>query len=117
METIKVNENISLHYIDMKKLKTNVVGVYIRRPLSNDEASKNAVLSYVLKNGCEKFPSSLRITKHLQSLYGATLNSGVLKNGDNQIIFFDAETISDKYAPENEKLTNELLDLLLNVIF
>lgn len=117
METIKVNENISIHYIDMKKLKTNVVGVYIRRPLSNDEASKNAVLSYVLKNGCMKFPSSLKLTKHLQSLYGASLNSGVLKNGDNQIIFFDAETISDKYAPDNEKLTNELLDLLLNVVF
>lgn len=117
METIRVNDNISLHYIDMKKLKTNVVGVYIRRPLSQIEASKNAVLSYVLKNGCDKFPTTLKITKHLQSLYGATLNSGVIKNGDNQIIFFDAETISDKYAPENEKLTNELLDLLLNVIF
>ena len=117
METIKVNDNISLHYIDMKKLKTNVVGVYIRRPLSKDEASKNAVLSYVLKNGCQKFPTALKITKHLQGLYGATLNSGVIKNGDNQIIFFDSETISDKYAPENEKLTNELFDLLLNVIF
>ncbi len=117
METIKVNDNISLHYIDMKKLKTNVVGMYIRRPLSEDEASKNAVLSCVLKNGCNKYPSTLKITKHLQSLYGASLNSGVIKNGDNQIIFFDSETISDKYAPENEKLTNELLDLLLNVIF
>ena len=117
METIKVNGNIALHYIDMNKFKTNAVGVYIRRPLSEDEASKNAVLSYVLKNGCKKFPTTLKITKHLQSLYGATLKSGIIKNGDNQIIFFDAETISDKYAPENEKLTNELLDLLLNVFF
>ena len=117
METIKVNDNISLHYIDMKKLKTNVVGVYIRRPLCENEASKNAVLSSVLKNGCKKFPTALKITKHLQGLYGANLNSGVIKNGDNQVIFFDAESISDKYAPENEPLTNDLLDLLLNVIF
>ncbi len=117
METLKINDNISLHYIDMKKLKTNVVGIYIRRPLKEEEASKNAVLSYVLKNGCKKFDTTLKITKQLQNLYGATLNSGVIKNGDNQVIFFDAETISDKYAPEGEKLTNELLNLLLNVIF
>lgn len=101
----------------MKKLKTNVVSIYIRRPLKEDEASKNAVLSYVLKNGCKKFDTTLKITKQLQNLYGATLNSGVIKNGDNQVIYFDAETISDKYAPEGEKLTNELLNLLLNVIF
>ena len=117
METIKVNDNLSLHYIDMKKLKTNVVGIYNRRPLRKEEASKNAVLSYVLKNGCKKFDTTLKITKQLQNLYGATLNAGVIKNGDNQVIYFDAETISDKYAPEGEKLTNELLDLLLNVIF
>ena len=117
METIKINDNISLNYIEMKKLKTNVVGVYLRRPLKEDEASKNAVLSYVLKSGCKMFPTTLEITRHLQDLYGATLNSGVIKSGDNQAIFFDAETISDKYAPENEKLTNELLKLLLNVIF
>ncbi len=117
METLKINDNISLHYIDMKKLKTNVVGIYIRRPLKEEEASMNAVLSYVLKNGCKKFDTTLKITKQLQNLYGATLNAGVIKNGDNQVIYFDAETISDKYAPEGEKLTNELLNLLLNVIF
>lgn len=117
MEKIKINENISLNYIEMNKLKTNVVGVYLRRPLSEKEASKNAVLSYVLKSGCQMLPTTLEITKYLQNLYGATLNSGVIKSGDNQIMFFDAETISDKYAPENEKLTSELLKLLLNVIF
>ena len=53
METIKINENISLHYIEMKKLKTTVVGMYIRRPLKKEESAFNAVLPYVLKSGCE----------------------------------------------------------------
>lgn len=117
METVKINENIFLHYIDMKKLKTNVAGIYIRRPLCEKEASMNAVLANVLKNGCEKFPKALKISQHLQGLYGATLSSGILKRGDSQVICFDAETISDKYAPDGEKLTKELLNLLLNVIF
>lgn len=117
METVKINENIFLHCIDMKKLKTNVVGVYIRRPLCENEASMNAVLSYVLKNGCERFPTALEISRQLQGLYGATLSSGALKKGDNQVICFDAETISDRYAPNGERLTGELLELMLNIIF
>lgn len=117
METIKINKNISLHYVEMKKLKTTVVGMYIRRRLKKEEASLNAVLPYVLKSGCKKYPSLLDINKHLQSLYGATLNGGVLKNGNNQVIFFDAETISDKYAPNGEKLIGETVDLLMNVVF
>lgn len=117
MKTITVNENIALHYIEMKKLKTTVVGTYIRRNMSADEASKNAVLPYVLKSGCKKFPKTRDMALHLQGLYGASLNGGVLKNGDNQILFFDAETISDRYAPNGEKLCKELISLLMSVIF
>ena len=117
METIKINENISLHYIEMKKLKTTVVGMYIRRPLKKEEAAFNAVLPYVLKSGCQKYPGISDINIQLQSLYGASLNGGVLKNGDNQIIFFDAETISDKYAPNGEHLISDTIDMLMNVVF
>lgn len=117
MKTFSVNSNISLHYIEMKKLKTTVVGTYIRRRLCEEEASLNAVLPYVLKSGCKKFPTTRDISKYLQELYGASLNGGVLKNGDNQVIFFDAETISDKYTPSGEKLTSQLISLLMSVIF
>jgi len=117
MKTITVNENISIHYIEMKKLKTTVVGTYIRRNMCADEVSMNAVLPYVLKSGCKKYPTTRDIALHLQGLYGASLNGGVLKNGDNQIIFFDAETISDRYAPNGENLCGELVSLLMSVIF
>lgn len=117
MQTFSVNKNISLHYIEMKKLKTTVVGVYIRRKLCEDEAAFNAVLPYVLKSGCKKYPTTRDIAKHLQDLYGASLSGGVVKSGDNQVIFFDAETISDRYAPMGEKLTSELISLLMSVIF
>lgn len=117
MKNIKTNNNISLHYIEMKKLKTTVCGMYIKRKLKSDSASMNATLSYVLKNGCKKFPTLTEINRELQSLYGATLNSGVIKNGDNHVIFFDAETISDKYAPNGENLVLGLVEMLMNVVF
>lgn len=116
-KTIVVNKNTSLHYIEMKKLKTTVVGVYIRRRLSEEEAAYNAVLPYVLKSGCKKYPTIMAINERLEELYGAKLNGGVLKNGDNQVIFFDAETISDRYAPNREPLVSDLISLLMSVLF
>ena len=101
----------------MKKLKTTVTGIYIRRKLDREEAAINAVLPYVLKSGCKKYPTVSEIGKYLQSLYGASLSGGVIKNGDNQVIFFDAETISDKYTPENEALSGEMIKLMMSVIF
>lgn len=112
-----VNNNISLHYISMKKLKTTSVGVYIHRPLNQEEASMNALLPYVLKRGCKMCKNSTEIAHFLENLYGANLSAGVLKKGEDHIIEFDAETISDKFAANNEELISELVSLLLSVIF
>lgn len=116
-QTININSNIRLSYIPMQKLKTTTIGVYIHRELNENDASMNALLPYVLKRGCRKYTSQSEIEKHLESLYGATMGTAAIKRGDDQIIYFDAETISDKYAPEKEKLVSELLSLILSVIF
>jgi len=112
-----VNSNISLHYIPMEKLKTTTLGVYIHRKLDEREASLNAVLPYVLKSGCQLCKDTGEIARYLQNLYGAVLHSGVAKKGEDQIIFFDADTISDRYAAGGEALLDGLLELLLSIIF
>ena len=101
MRTININSNIRLYYIPMTKLKTTTVGVYIHRPLNTEEASMNALLPYVLKRGCKKCRNLMEISKYLENLYGATFGTSVLKCGDDQILYFDAETISDKFAPKS----------------
>jgi predicted Zn-dependent peptidase len=117
MESININSNIKLHYIPMKKLKTTTIGVYIHRSLSKEDASKNALLPHVLKRGCQKCKNLEEISKYLENLYGATLGTAVIKRGDDQIMYFDAETISDRFAPENEPLLVDLASLMLSVIF
>lgn len=112
-----VNANISLHYIPMEKLKTTALGVYIHRKLNEEEASMNALLPYVLKRGCNLCKDSAEIAHYLENLYGASLSAGVLKKGEDQIIAFDAETISDRFAANGEELLSDLTSLLLSVIF
>ncbi len=117
IETTKINDNIFLHYIPMKKLKTTTVGLYIHRAVNEEEASKNAVLPYVMRRGCRICDDGEKIAKYLQNLYGAVFSAYISKSGSSQILCFDAESISDKYAPENEHLTLSLLDLLLSSVF
>lgn len=109
--------NINLIYVPMPKLKTTTIGVYIRRTLDEKEVSKNAVLPYVLRQGCKLCPDSDSIAKYLEELYGATLTAGVTKFGEAQFMRFEAQSISDRYAAAGEPLTESLLNLILSVMF
>lgn len=117
MESYKINENITLHYIPMTKLKTTRMGIYIGRPLDENEASENAVLPYVLLGGSKQARSSAELAKALQELYGAKMYAVVNKRGDNQFINIEGEVISDRYAAEGEKLFLGLTNLMLSTIF
>lgn len=116
-KSYKINENITLHHIPIDKLKTTNLGVYIHRNLNKEDASMNALLPYVLKQGCKLCKNTQEIAKYLENLYGASLYAGVLKKGEDQLIGFDAEIISDKYASDNEELLEGLIKLLLSMIF
>ena len=117
MESYKINENITLNFIPMTKLKTTSIGIYIGRKLDREESSKNAVLPYVLMKGCNMAENASVMAKSLQNLYGASLYTGVAKRGDNHFINFEGEVISDRFAPNREELTLGLVRLMLSVIF
>ncbi len=117
VETIKINDNVTVTSISMTKLKTTSIGVYIHRPLAAGTAAENALLPYVLKSGTALCRDREAIANYLDDLYGATMGATVLKRGEDQIIYFDAETISDSYAPNGEKLISGLLKLLMSAVF
>lgn len=117
MKSININSNINLYYIPMTKLKTTTIDVYIHRDLNEEESSLNALLPYVLKRGCRLCSDSEAISKYLENLYGAGIGVGVLKRGDDHILHVAFETISDKYAPNGEKLCDSVIDLMLSIMF
>ncbi len=114
--SIIINENITLHYIPMPKLKTSSMGVYIHRPLCREEASKNGLLPFVLKRGCKLTPTASDMSNYLDKLYGAGIRAGVLKKGLDQVITFTCDSISEKYTPFNEPIFDGLTDLLISVL-
>lgn len=117
MQSIGINNNISLRVIDMTKLKTTAVAVFIHRPLRAEEASYNALLPAVLKSANSLCPNRGAVAEYLENLYGASMGAAAIKRGEDHIIYFDAETISDSCAPEGEPLLAELLRLLMSSLF
>ena len=117
ISTRDINENISLSYIPMTKLKTTSMGVYIHTPLSSETASNNSLLASILKQGSKDYPTLDVLVKKLNYLYGASISASVSKKGEDHVLSFEAECISDKYTYDNEKLLNELFEVVFSVIF
>lgn len=113
----EIGKGIYLSSVEAARSKQNLITVNFIVPLSKETASEYAVAAKVLSKCCKKFPAYSLLYGKLSSLYSAMLTGGVMAFGDLQIISFSVNYIDDKYALYNEKIGEEVLDILLNVLF
>lgn len=106
---------VNLYYIADARMKTTSLYLYLHRPLSRDEATKNALLASVLKRGTEKLPDMRAINVHLEELFGLLYDIGVTKKGPVQSLSFSFNTIADRFAGEGllRRAVDVMLDFLL----
>jgi len=116
IDPINISDNIRLHVIKTDKFKTNLMSVYMQRPLTNEEVTKNALLSMVLSRGTKSFPTSKEMAKTLEGLYGASLGSDVSKKGERNILHYRMQLINDKYIGSNDLFSKgiHMLNELIN---
>nr|WP_026073987.1 pitrilysin family protein [Acetivibrio cellulolyticus] len=107
---------IKVYQIKTDKFKTNSINIFFHDNLSRENASKNALLPAVLRRGSVNFPTIQDISLYLEELYGAAFDCGVTKKGENQIIQFYLDFISDKYANGEADLTQKAFDLIFEII-
>ena len=112
-----LKENIKAHLIQTPKFKTNLISIFLTVPLSRETVTKNALIPAVLKSGTQNLNSQEKISIELENMYGANLDCGIEKIGDNQIIKFYLETINDNFLPKQENLLEKSINLLLDIIF
>ncbi len=112
----KIADRINLTLIEDEKFKLSKISINLITPLKSETACENALVSYLFKNGCERFPNQTALNRQLGLMYGAILESDVKKFGDNQIISLSGATISDSYSIDNFPLTLELVTLLTQVL-
>ena len=63
-----MKNGIKLHTINTNKFKTNLTAIFLSTPLTRENVTKNAVLSAVLRRGCEKYKTQEEISKRLEDM-------------------------------------------------
>jgi predicted Zn-dependent peptidase len=114
---IELKDGIKAHLIKNDIFKTNLICVMLTTPLKRETVTLNALIPLLLKRGSKNYHTQSEISTKLEEMYGAGLNFGIDKIGDNQAIKFYIESISDLYTLNQEDLLKESIDLLLEIVF
>jgi predicted Zn-dependent peptidase len=116
LNSIQIKSGVNLHYLQTSKFKTTSLGFYFHRPLNRNEVTVNSLLSMVMRRGCPDYPTSRELAIRLDSLYAASLESGVRKKADSQIIAFDFTFANEKFIGNSEPVLENVLKIAYSLI-
>ena len=108
-ETFSLGPGISLRYMQVRRFKQSCLSVQLLRPMSRQEAAKNALLPAVLLRGSRDYPDLKCITEKLDDLYGASVGTLVRRIGDYQTTGFYCGFIDDRFALHGDTILEPML--------
>ena len=115
---LNIKKGIKLHTIKTEKFKTNLIVVMLTTKLDKENVTKNALIPAVLRRGTATLNTLEEINKKLEEMYGASLDCGLDKTGDNQILKFYIESVNDEFLPQNgENMLKRSLENILELVF
>lgn len=115
---IEIKKGIKLHKIKTEKFKTNLIAIMLTTKLNRENVTKNALIPAVLRRGTKNLTTQEEINKKLEEMYGASLDCGLDKTGDNQVLKFYIETVNDEFLPqEAENMLKTSLEKIFEFVF
>lgn len=103
--------------MENNKFKTNEIAIFLTLPLKRETITMNALIPSVLRRGSATYKNQIEIGKQLENMYGAFFNCGIDKTGDYCILKFYIETLSDRFLPNGETVSQKSMDMLWDIIF
>ena len=114
----EIKKGIKLHTIKTEKFKTNLIAIMLTTKLNRKNVTKNALVPAVLRRGTKNLTTQEKINKKLEEMYGASLDCGLDKTGDNQVLKFYIETVNDEFLPqEAENMLKTSLEKIFEFVF
>ncbi len=114
----EIKKGIKLHTMKTNKFKTNLIAIMLTTKLNRENVTKNALIPTILKRGTKNLRTQEEINKKLEEMYGASLDCGLDKTGDNQVLKFYIETVNDEFLPQDtENMLKTSLEKLFEFVF
>lgn len=113
-----IKEGITLHKIKTDKYKTNLLAIFLSTNINEENVTKNALISSVLRRGTKNLSTQEEISKKLEGLYGAGFNCGIDRIGENHVLKFYIESVNDCFLPgSKENVLKESIECLTDIVF
>ncbi len=114
--SLTLTEGANIHLIKSEKFKTNLLSLYIKIPVTRENATLSALLPKVIRRGSKNYPSLSAIATNCEELYGASFYSGLRKKGDCAFLYFSLEFVSGEYLKDSNILS-DAIDFLKELVF
>lgn len=112
----EIDQGINLNLVNNDKFKTNYLSMYILRDLVEEETSKNALISMILKRGSMEYKTSLEIQRALEEAYGASISTSVGKRGERQVIRVSMDLVDERYVNDQEYIKKSI-EIFRSIVF
>lgn len=114
-EAVELYPGVNLFFKSSNQFKRVFFVIFIQQQLSRELASPTALLPRVLRRGTATYPETLDLERAQADLYGADLNTGVLKIGERHIMMFSISLPAEKYV-NSAGLLGQGLQLLMETV-
>lgn len=104
-------------FIKCSRFNTSLISFNFYLPLDREKVADRALLPFVLTSCGKNYPDFSKLNFSLSKLYGANLFASAEKVGDYTLLKMGISVIDDRFALDNEKITDEAVKMLLDLIF
>ncbi|MBQ3149613.1 MAG: insulinase family protein [Clostridia bacterium] len=115
-ELKSIADSVSVCHVKTDRFKTCKICISMALPLDGDIAAK-AVLPYMLRRSCKKYPSFSEFNGRLDELYGAAATAFVRKQGEAQVLGLTVTSIDDRFALDGKSVSSDAAELLCDMLF
>lgn len=114
---MEIIQGVQLHLIKTKKFKTNQITLRFSGDLTRKTVAKRVLVAQMLATANEAYPTAKQFREKLAQLYGASLSTNVSTKGLVHIVDIDITFIQDQYAFQGEKVLDEVIQFLKEMLF
>lgn len=116
IQAIALRPGVTLRYQLDRRFKNSALSIQLLRPMCQEEAALNALLSAVLLRGTEQSPDLQAITQRLDQLYGASIGALVRRVGNIQTTGFYLSFLEDRFALPGDRVLEPMLRFLEEIL-
>lgn len=110
-------KGLSFIYIDDPKFRVDSIIVRMLLPMGEKLSQQYQMLGIMMGDSNAVYPDKSQLSEKLKSLYGAGLRYAYSRAGDRALLSFSARGIADRFTIDGEKISVDIAQLFLDMVF